>query len=85
MTDDQAAFENAPPQRPGVNPAALTLADAARLLTAAGGKLVTAAMLQAAIDRGAPALPDGRVNLVALAAWLERELAGRTRPMDGQA
>jgi len=84
MTDDEAAFENAPPQRAGMNPAALTLADAARLLTAVGGKLVTAAMLQAAIDRGAPALPEGRVNLVALAAWLERELAGGTRQMDGQ-
>jgi hypothetical protein len=64
--------------RQGVNPAALTAADAARLLTAAGGKVVTAAMVQMAIDRGAPALPDGRVNLVALMAWLERDLAGRS-------
>ena len=85
MADDQAGFENAPPQRAGMNPVALTLADAARLLTAAGGRLVTAAMLQMAIDRGAPALPDGRVNLVALAAWLERDVAGGTRPMDRQA
>jgi hypothetical protein len=64
--------------RQGVNPAALTVADAARLLTAAGGKVVTAAMVQMAIDRGAPALPDGRVNLVALMAWIERDLAGRS-------
>jgi len=34
-------------------------------------------MLQAAIDRGAPTLPDGRVNLVELLAWLEKELAGK--------
>jgi hypothetical protein len=64
--------------RQGMNPAALTVADAARLLTAAGGKVVTAAMVQMAIDRGAPVLPDGRVNLVALMAWLERDLAGRS-------
>jgi len=61
-----------------VNPASLTLADAARLLTAAGGKPVTATMIQKAIDAGAPSLPDGRVNLVALAAWLERDLAERS-------
>ena len=60
-----------------VNPAALTLADAARLLAAAGGRPVTVEMLQAAVDRGAPTLADGRVNLVELLAWMEKELAGK--------
>ena len=65
------------PSTERVNPAALTLKDAARLLTATGGRAVTVEMLQAAIDRGAPTLPDGRVNLVELLAWLEKELAGK--------
>lgn len=68
-----------------LNPAALSLANAAKLLAAAGGREVTVAMLQAAVDRGAPALPDGRVNLVDLLAWLERELAGKNRATEGQA
>jgi hypothetical protein len=68
-----------------LNPAALSLADAAKLLAAAGGRAVTVDMLQAAVERGAPALPDSRVNLVELLAWLERELAGKNRPTEGQA
>jgi hypothetical protein len=32
--------------------------------------------LRRAMDAGAPTLPDGRVNLVEVAAWLEREVAG---------
>ena len=68
-----------------LNPAARSLADAAKLLAAAGGRVVTVDMLQAAVERGAPALPDGRVNLVDLLAWLERELAGKNRSTEGQA
>ena len=58
-----------------VNPAALTPAEAARLLAATGGRPVTTDMVQAAIDAGAPVLADGRLNLVELMAWLEKELA----------
>jgi hypothetical protein len=58
-----------------LNPAALTPAEAARLLTAAGGRDVTEDMIRAAIDAGAPVLADGRLNLVELAAWLEKDLA----------
>ena len=63
--------------RQPVNPAALTAADAARLLAAAGGRPVTQDMVQAAIDSGVPVLADGRLNLVELMAWLEKEVAAR--------
>ena len=63
--------------RQPVNPAALTVADAARLLAAASGRQVTVDMVQAAIDSGAPVLTDGRLNLVELMAWLEKELAAK--------
>jgi hypothetical protein len=60
-----------------LDPAALTADDAARLLSAAGGRTVTADMIQAAIDAGAPVAADGRLNLVELMAWLEKDLAAR--------
>jgi polygalacturonase len=63
------------PAVPGtLNPAALTVADVARLLTAAGGHHIPPEAVQAAIDAGAPVLADGRLNLVELMAWLEKEL-----------
>jgi len=64
------------PESSSIDPAALTLEQAARVLSAAGGRKVTEAMVQAAIDAGAPALADGRVNLIELMAWMERELVG---------
>jgi len=63
------------PNSQQLNPAALTAAEAARLLTAAGGRPITADMVQAAVDAGAPVLADRRLNLVELMAWLERTLA----------
>jgi len=62
-----------------VNPAALAVADAARLLAKAGGEPVTEAMIRADIEDGAPTNEDGTVNLVHYAAWLAmktREDAG---------
>ena len=59
-------------QPEAVNPNALTVQQLARLLTAASGRQVSESMVQAAIDGGAPAV-DGKVNLVNLMAWLERE------------
>ena len=67
-----------------LDPAALTAADAARLLAAASGRQVTVDMVQAALDAGAPVLADGRLNLVELMAWLEKELAEKPRPTGGQ-
>ena len=60
-----------------LDPAALTPDDAARLLSAAGGRAVTADMIQAAVAAGAPVASDGRLNLVELMAWLEKDLAAR--------
>jgi hypothetical protein len=61
-----------------MNPSALRIDDAARLLTKAGGRLVTEATLRADIDAGAPTNADGTLNLVHYGAWLVREMSGRT-------
>ena len=58
-----------------LNPAAMPVADAARVLTRLGGKPVTEAMLRADIDSGAPTNADGSVNLVHYAAWLVKEMS----------
>jgi len=57
-----------------LNPMALTIEQAARVLTASGSKPVTLEMLRNDIDAGAPTNPDGTVNLVDFAAWLVREM-----------
>ena len=57
-----------------LNPQALRPADLARILSASGPRPVTLEMLQADIDDGAPANPDGTVNLVEYARWLIREM-----------
>lgn len=56
------------------NPAALSIEDAARLLARAGGRPVTAEMLAADLEAGAPSNADGTLNLVHYAAWLVREM-----------
>lgn len=61
----------------GLNPNALTLANAARMLTRAGGQPVAVEMLQADLVAGAPANADGTINLVHYAAWLVREMGSR--------
>jgi len=57
-----------------LNPQALSLSDAARVLTASGTKPVTVEMLRNDIEAGAPTNPDGTVNLVHFAAWLVKEM-----------
>ncbi len=57
-----------------LNPAALPVADAARVLTRLGGKPVSDAMLRADIAAGAPVNSDGTLNLVHYAAWLVKEM-----------
>jgi hypothetical protein len=69
MAEDREASTPA-----GLNPNALSLADAARLLTRTGGPTVTAAMLQADVAAGAPTNADGTINLVHYAAWLLKEM-----------
>jgi len=56
-----------------LSPTALPLADAARLLSAAGGQRVTVEMLEADIAAGAPTNGDGTLNLVHYAAWLVKQ------------
>ena len=63
------------PGKPPLNPAALPLRDAARLLSKTGGQPITTEMLEADIAEGAPTNPDGTINLVHYAAWLVKELA----------
>ena len=55
---------------------ALTLAQVAKVLSAAGNRRITEDMLRADIDAGAPVSADGTINLVHYAAWLVREVAG---------
>ncbi len=63
--------------KPALNPAALPVADAARLLSAAGGLSVTPEQIQADIDAGAPTNGDRTINLVQYGAWLVKEMANR--------
>jgi len=55
---------------------ALTPAQAAKILAAAGSRRITEAMVRADIEAGAPTNADGTINLVHYAAWLARETAG---------
>lgn len=63
------------PEKMRLSPTAMTLHDAARLLSKVGGEPVTEEMLQADIDAGAPLNADGTINVVHYAAWLVREMA----------
>ncbi|HYD00075.1 MAG TPA: hypothetical protein VEB22_02515 [Phycisphaerales bacterium] len=65
---------NAPAQPPR-NPAALSPADVARLLSLASRREVTEAMVGDDLAAGAPTNPDGTVNLMHYAAWLVRQQA----------
>ncbi len=58
-----------------MSPTAIAVADAARLLSAAGGYSVTPEQIQADIDAGAPTNADGTINLVQYAAWLVLDMS----------
>ena len=58
---------------PSLSPTSLTPADAARLLSKAGGQPVRVETIQADLAVGAPVNADGAINLVHYAAWLVRE------------
>ena len=62
-----------------LNPLRLAPADAALLLSKAGGEAVTEAEVREAITAGAPVDAAGNINLVHLGAWLLKETgrAGR--------
>lgn len=73
MSDGDSSFQ----AKPVLNPTALPVADAARLLSATGGHAVTPEQIRADIDAGAPTNGDGTINLVHYAAWLVKEMANR--------
>jgi hypothetical protein len=58
------------------NPAALSPADAATLLSRLSGRPIAAALIAADVEAGAPTNADGTLNLVHYAAWLVRERRG---------
>ncbi|TWT44998.1 hypothetical protein RAS1_14180 [Phycisphaerae bacterium RAS1] len=62
---------------PKVDPRALTVDEAARLLSAAGGQLISVEMIEPDIAAGAPINGDGTLNLAHYAAWLVREMSSR--------
>ena len=57
-----------------INPAALAIADAARLLTKVSGRPIAEELLRRDVSSGAPKNADGTLNLVRYTAWLVREL-----------
>jgi hypothetical protein len=57
-----------------LNPQALAVADAVRLLTKVGAFAVNEAMLHQDVDAGAPTNADGTLNLVHYAAWLVKQM-----------
>ena len=61
-----------------MDPSALPVAVAARMLSRAGGRLITEGEVRRDIDSGAPTNPDGTIHLVHYGAWNIHQLAGRT-------
>ena len=64
-------------EEPRINPLALPIPDAAKLLSKAGGRAIRVDQIEADITAGAPTNGDGTMNLIAYAAWLAREERGR--------
>lgn len=62
---------------PRINPLALPISDAAKVLSKAGGRVIRVDQIEADIAAGAPQNGDGTINLIAYAAWLAREERGR--------
>ena len=63
-----------PPSGRNLSLTALSLADAARVLAAAGWREASVALLEQDIAAGAPVNHDGTLNLLTYTAWLIREL-----------
>lgn len=60
-----------------LNPSAMSIEDAARVLARIGGQSITEEMLRVDILAGAPTNRDSTINLVHYAAWLVKETASR--------
>jgi hypothetical protein len=65
------------PDAAGPKLTALPLEQVGTLLRRSGSQRVTAESLRADLAAGAPANPDGTLNLIAYGAWLVRALATR--------
>ncbi len=60
-----------------LDPTALSLANAARLLTVVGGREISVEMLEQDLAEGAPRNGDGTINLVHYGAWLIKGMSNR--------
>jgi hypothetical protein len=58
-----------------LNPSALEIGDAAKLLSKISGQTVSECMIEEDIESGAPVNANGTLNLVHYAAWLVKEMA----------
>lgn len=66
-------------ERGPINPLALPIPDAAKVLSKAGGRQIRVEQIEADMAAGAPTNGDGTINLVMYAAWLTSQSGGRTR------
>jgi|LakMenEpi03Aug12_release.lakeMendotaPanAssembly.Ray.scaffolds.fasta_scaffold209515_2 hypothetical protein len=62
----------APSGDEGLNLSALTVEQMADILGKASGTTIDAALIRADVESGAPADENGRMNLLAYAAWLAK-------------
>jgi hypothetical protein len=60
-----------------LDPTAMSVANAARLLTAGGGREISVEMLEEDLAEGAPRNADGTINLVHYGAWLIKGMSNR--------
>lgn len=58
---------------PQLNPSVLSVDQVAQILSAAGGRPVTIAMVESDLVAGAPRNANGTINLVMYAAWLLKD------------
>ena len=57
-----------------IDPLAMTIAQAAKVLSAVGVGSVTEEIIRRHVAAGAPATTDGRISLVSYAAWLNQHM-----------
>ncbi len=62
--------ENHQPAGERIDPLAMTVAQATKVLSAVSGERISEEMIRADVEAGAPVTADGRINLVYYAAWL---------------
>ncbi|MBI5724826.1 MAG: hypothetical protein HZA50_12775 [Planctomycetes bacterium] len=72
ISTDSSDAQSAKPAANRVDPLAMTVAQAAKILSAVGNGLVTEEILRRHIAAGAPTTADGKVNLVHYAVWLNK-------------